>query len=1102
MNTESRFDSKCLIDNRQIRVFLSSTFSDMQAERSALVKTFEKLKIEANKRNVTLSVIDLRWGVTEEEARSGKVISVCLNEIEHSHPFFIGLLGSRYGTSLDSSELTINPELKERYPWIEKDLADGLSITEMEIQYGVLRSNSNVNAAFYFKQCDTPDDNPKLSALKRKIRNQKRYPAEDYTTIEDLCEKVENEVHHLLNLFFPETEINSLDRERTFQRAYINSRHSLYFKRQTYFDVINAFIRSNEQHLVFTGESGMGKSALLANWIKENEFCEDFNLVYHFLDNSFSNNSYENILRHLCDEIYNLYDIKKESIRNEKLEEEAQRLISIIAAREKPLITVIDGINQISTVANEKLLLWLPVANNKVKYLFTTLRDDDTMRSFERRGYRIETIAPLNEKERKCFIVDYLANVGKHLNDNQLRCIVNDNECENTLVLKTLLDELICFGSYKRLDHRIEYYLTASSISEFFDRVLQRLEEDYSANQDLVRNALTLIALSEHGLSEDELVTLLGCRQLDWHLLFCAIYNHIIVKNGLVTFTHQYLCEAVVKRYNVDNVSTTTFFRRKIIDYFFSLYTDSQTDTSRCISELAHQYYHLSDWPKLYNTLMSFDAFKFFNDTNKPLFALYWRKLISVNTKPYSLSSYLNLQANIDNAVLGGVYNDIAMFIQLFFADYPLALKYCIKASELCEKSLGKEHPDTATAYSNIAVIYDIQGEYSKALEYACKALKITEKKLGKNHTLNALSYNNIGMIYHSLGYYGKAMECLQKALEIAEKELGSIEHPDNALFFNSIGAVSESQGNYKNALEYYTKALNGFELLLGDNHPAVAMSYNNIGGIYGRQHDYSHALEYYFKALKIQEKALGQKHTDTATSYNNIGVVLRCSGEYQKALEYHFEALEIYKYLFGEEHTFVATSFNNIGLVYGEQGNYFQSLECFVQALQIIKKIRGEYHPFIATCYDNIGITENALGEYSKALDNHFTALRIKKMSVGENHPDIAISLHYINLVYIQKGDYAKALKYSLKAMDIRKEVFGKDSLVTADSYLALGSCYFALKKYDSSLEYLEKSLEIRTKLLGNSHPRTIEVQEYFGITQDMMKKKNRNKFWQWLTG
>ena len=102
--------------------------------------------------------------------------------------------------------------------------------------------------------------------------------------------------------------------------------------------------------------------------------------------------------------------------------------------------------------------------------------------------------------------------VGKKLDEEkkQLERIVKDKECENTLVLKTLLDELTCFGIYEKVDERIDYYLSASSVPDFFDRVLQRMEEDYSKDQDLVRHALILIAVSEHGLSEDELMDAFG----------------------------------------------------------------------------------------------------------------------------------------------------------------------------------------------------------------------------------------------------------------------------------------------------------------------------------------------------------------------------------------------------------------------------------------------------------------------------------------------------------------------------------------------------------------------------------------------------------------
>src|SRR5882724_510034 len=84
--------------DRQIRVFISSTFLDMQAERDYLVKfTFPELRKLCESRGVTWGEVDLRWGVTDEQAAEGKVLPICLGEIKRCHPYFICLLGERYG---------------------------------------------------------------------------------------------------------------------------------------------------------------------------------------------------------------------------------------------------------------------------------------------------------------------------------------------------------------------------------------------------------------------------------------------------------------------------------------------------------------------------------------------------------------------------------------------------------------------------------------------------------------------------------------------------------------------------------------------------------------------------------------------------------------------------------------------------------------------------------------------------------------------------------------------------------------------------------------------------------------------------------------------
>ena len=66
-------------DQRVVRVFVSSTFRDMQADRDEPVKrVFPRLRKLCESRGVTWSEVDLRWGITDEEKAEGRVLPICL----------------------------------------------------------------------------------------------------------------------------------------------------------------------------------------------------------------------------------------------------------------------------------------------------------------------------------------------------------------------------------------------------------------------------------------------------------------------------------------------------------------------------------------------------------------------------------------------------------------------------------------------------------------------------------------------------------------------------------------------------------------------------------------------------------------------------------------------------------------------------------------------------------------------------------------------------------------------------------------------------------------------------------------------------------------
>ena len=146
--------------DREIRIFVSSTFHDMMPERDRLVKkVFPDLRKLCQERGVELTEVDLRWGVTEEQSQEGKVIEICLQEIDRCRPYFIGILGGRYGWIPEPDEYEKHRRVIEDFPWVKKDIEDRLSITEMEIQYGVLRNPKMASRAFFYLRnaAGTPD---------------------------------------------------------------------------------------------------------------------------------------------------------------------------------------------------------------------------------------------------------------------------------------------------------------------------------------------------------------------------------------------------------------------------------------------------------------------------------------------------------------------------------------------------------------------------------------------------------------------------------------------------------------------------------------------------------------------------------------------------------------------------------------------------------------------------------------------------------------------------------------------------------------------------------------------------------------------------------
>src|SRR6266568_4924751 len=98
--------SKTADRSSEVRLFLSSTFRDLQPEREYLIKhVVPELRIRFRECGIELTEIDLRWGITNEETVGGRTVRLCLEEVDRCRPYFIGIMAERHGWAPTSADV-------------------------------------------------------------------------------------------------------------------------------------------------------------------------------------------------------------------------------------------------------------------------------------------------------------------------------------------------------------------------------------------------------------------------------------------------------------------------------------------------------------------------------------------------------------------------------------------------------------------------------------------------------------------------------------------------------------------------------------------------------------------------------------------------------------------------------------------------------------------------------------------------------------------------------------------------------------------------------------------------------------------------------------
>src|SRR5262249_55325030 len=126
-----------------------------------------------------------------------------------------------------------------------------------------------------------------LAALKDQIRTSRFPVRENYSSAQALGELVLADFTRLIDRLFPQARPDPLDREAALHEAFAESRTINYIGRGELLDQLDTHARGNGQPLAVLGDSGLGKTALLANWaLRYRERHPDDFVFLHFVGGS------------------------------------------------------------------------------------------------------------------------------------------------------------------------------------------------------------------------------------------------------------------------------------------------------------------------------------------------------------------------------------------------------------------------------------------------------------------------------------------------------------------------------------------------------------------------------------------------------------------------------------------------------------------------------------------------------------------------------------------------------------------------------------------------------------------------------------------------
>ena len=748
---------------KNIKVFISSTFNNLVSERNSIMLALRAVEKYAIEKHVNLKTIDFRWGLPE----GGHIMKTCLESINSSMPYFLCILGDKYGSQPQWEDYEKEKGYLEGYnKFIEENVfksypVEVLSYTAMEVYFALSHSVDKENIKFiHLSYLNNLDSNQKKLF---DYIEEKGYIPTECSTIEDLVAEVKSFLTTIIdkNALTPNI-ITDNHPSNLHQYPFVGFRGantqdnqlSLYRKSQeillnyTIQDTsvrceeteLDDFISSSAKICCIEGDDGTGKSTLLANWLKDRIARELPNetIIYHFYNEGYIDDVFEHLYlelaeinNHYIDDYYAKLFANSDHIpKSFLIFEEAVRQLDT----DKNIIIVLDGLEH--SVSNFDRFIDTFNNNEKNIRLILTTGYIPVNLSYISKLH----LSALSTNEVKNVISKYLRLHNRHprVADEVAEVLVTNQLLHNPQLLSSVLYDLRAFGNHNNIKDKIAEYSATQEALAVYKVIIKNWEAVMPVILD--SKILVWIAYSHYGLAEDDIKRIAGlCEEKEnlWHQLFFLIEPYMEWNGDRLQFVDRRLKSAIIDRYKGDE----SCIKNTMILYFQNI----NLPIERQYDELPYLYEDMNRMDDLLTYLLNLNVFRYAhtNRHKKDALIKHWS-----NFELSDFNQYLNVLNNgIEKTEYITTLYELSNFLYFHGIEmFPDEKRYDIESVHLsmCENLISKldteveneiEPSQLVNVYRTVAVSYIDSFRYDEARILLEKGIRLLSPIVGRDWT-------------------------------------------------------------------------------------------------------------------------------------------------------------------------------------------------------------------------------------------------------------------------------------------------------------------------------------------------------------------------------